>query len=810
MDLIETLNSYNKNTLNAIGKTLGVQGVIRDRGELVGEIARRMGEWQIVRASLETLSTPERALLNLVQAAGGRLGTGALRALALRAGIIENQGRPNSYNIQPQAGSRVFEHIAARLIAAGLLVTSGQRAYSNAMYGFELLEEAIIPPPVLALLPPVPRQTENLAAPSAPPQIRSADAAAFQRDMYLYWSYLRDNDTQLTARGLMSKPNLKKVNAALSQQEDLDALRDENDAGRLRFLRGVLSACGLISLQGGLLKPAPDSDEFFTRPLARRTRAAFRAYRDGGFWDELARIPSIAIEGRRASDAGGQRFVVQARKAVLKLLDEAPAEGWIDVARFTEKVSNTRYEFLLPRKSDPYGYRRNALLNPYESYGNSLGWSFRRRTSSRDYGASIIRDEAEGWPLVEGAFIEAMLREPLYWLGLLDLGLAADDTQPWGARLESVRATPLGAHELMDAPLPEDTAPFGGRLIVQPTFQVLAYPPVSEVQLALLDRIAERGRLEQVAEYRLTRESIYRARQQHGLTVEDVVADLERESGTALPQNVAYTIQEWGRAQERAVLRDEVALVQVSDAAALDRLMEQDVGARLRRVAPTVALAPADLAPAVEQALFAAGELPQRVARPPDLEAGGPWLASADDGLLTLRPGAPAIYLRRALRSFALEAPDGWRLSAASVRQAAAGGLPPEQLVERLRAWSVGALPPALERQVLAWGGFFGSAAIERPVLLRASDERALQALLGDPEVAPLLRPIVAPALLAEVLPEQLDLLMRLLAERGVEIAGDAMIEGDVWQAPAEAPPLAAAPPPAAPKRRGRPPKPKA
>ncbi|MBC8075042.1 MAG: hypothetical protein H7Y32_03120, partial [Chloroflexales bacterium] len=490
MDLAATLNSYNKTTLNAIGKSLGVLGVIKDRGELVGEIARRMAEPPLVRASLDALSANERALLNLVQAAGGTIGVGALRALALRDGIIENQNRPSSYSIQPQANSRVFEYMAARLIAAGLLLTAGQRPYSNAMYSFELIDEAIIPPPVLGLLPPLPRNTQVLQASAPPLQIRSADPSAFQRDLYLYWSYLRDNDLQLTARGLMSKPNLKKVNAVLSQQEDLDALRDETDAGRLRFLRGVLVTCGLVNLQNNLLKPAPGSDEFFTRPLAKRTRAAFRAYRDGTFWDELGRIPSIVIEGRRAADSEAQRFVVQARKTVLKLLDDAPTDGWIDAARFSEKVASNRYEFLLPRKTDPYGYRRQTLLNPYESYGNGLGWSFRRRTASHDYGASLIRDEAEGWPVVEGAFIEALLREPLCWLGLLDLGLAPDAELPWATQLLSVRATPLGAHELMDAPLPEDSEPAGGRLIVQPTFQVLAYPPVSEVQLALLDRIA--------------------------------------------------------------------------------------------------------------------------------------------------------------------------------------------------------------------------------------------------------------------------------------------------------------------------------
>jgi hypothetical protein len=801
MDLVGTLGTYSKTVLNAMARSLGLDPP-KDRSALVNALARQMASKAAVERSLAALAPNERALLERIQVAGGEIGVGALRAAALRDGRIDAAPRTPSAQVVPLTNARGFEQLAARLVSQGLALTTGRRPYGNALLGYELLDQVAIPQPVLKLLPSLPRDTSAFIA-EPPPHIRSADAAAFQRDLYLYWSYLRDNQVTLTSRGLVSKQHLKKINALLSQQEPLDALRDEAETGRLRFLRGVLAGCKLVRFEDELLKPAPEGERFFAQPLAERVAVAFSAYGSGSWWDELLRIPELLIEGRKSSDTSAQRFVIEARKALLTIIGDMPAGEWVDLRRLVERVRLVRYEFLLPRRRNPYGYGNNEVLNPYDSYGNGLGWSLRRADRGGASYGGFIRSEAEGWDIVEAGFLEALLREPLHWLGLIDLGRAARVEPGRGESLVALRATPLGAHLLMGEPLPKDEGAGTGRLIVQPTFEVLAYPPVGEIQLALLDRIAERGRLEQVAEYRLTRESLYRARQQHGLRVEQVIADLERESGTQLPQNVAYTLLEWGRAQERVLLRDGITLLQVDDPALLDRLDQRFAAAAnggnaqsslLQRLTPTAALVRPDTLPQIEAALLELERPPLLVERPPDLERGGPWLEAASDGALTLLPAAPRLYLRRALRAFATEEGARLRVSPASVRQAVADGLPVERIVAQLHAWSAGALPPELERQIKVWGGFFGSAGIERPTLLRLSDERTLAALLDDAETAALIRRYNPPPTLAEVDPRNLAQLRQLLAARGVELAEESSFSAPETQ---QATPVE--------KRRGRP-----
>ena len=178
----------------------------------------------------------------------------------------------------------------------------------------------------------------------------------------------------------------------------------------------------------------------------------------------------------------------------------------------------------------------------------------------------------------------------------------------------------------------------------------------------------------------------------------------------------------------------------------------------------------ADALDQVEAALFALGLLPIRSEGSPDLDAGGAWLAIAPDGQISFQSGAPRTYLQRDLLAFAAEAGSGLRVTAASVRQAVADGTALEAILARLRSWSANGLPTELERQIIACGGLFGSASVERPILLRLSDERALAALLDDPELAPLLRPYRPTGVLAEVDATNLPLLAQALADRGVEL----------------------------------------
>jgi hypothetical protein len=796
-ELLSLLTRHSSQALQKMGKALGLSSLPTGRERQAAALLEQMQQPEAVQATLESLDEPDRSVLHLLQAMGGQCVPQVMHQVALSEGLIEPNPLPPLRMVgkpkppPPAPPMNTLEQVVIRLQQHGLVLSPGEPRYGSQILDFGLRDTLIIPPPVLRALPPLP--LPNVAyTDDTELTVLSGEASQIQRDLYLYWSAVRAMQVSLTTRGLVNKTQLKRINATLTHSENLDQARDEQQTGWLRFLRGILRSCQLVHADTAAreLSIVPDSDSFFARPLAERTRAALDAYRQATFWNELARHPHIVIDDYREGNPT-PAFVLAARETVLRLLSTIARDGWLDLRRILAHLRRTHYDFLLSRQpsrsmyiSVPSTYR---LVNPYAGYDNAVGWYFSSRTHRLD--------ETNGWDVIEAGFVESMLREPLRWLGLVDLGTVADKSAPWGDRLTAIRLTPLGMHLLADAPLPENVEPAGGRLIVQPTFEVLAYPPVAETHLVLLDRIAERVQLDQVAAYRLTRESLYLAHEQHGLSVDEVIAALERESGSELPQNVAYTLQEWGRAQERVTLHNAVLLIQ-ADAKTLDRLAtwqprnyrrkgEHDAAPSLlaRRLTPTAALVPRDAREQVEAALFAMGNLPVSysallVQLAADEAAHIPahhlqpraWLVSTADGYLQFQPGAPRLFMRRHLRPFTVEDGDALRITEAQVQQAVQDGLPVERILDILRAWSNDYLPADLERAIKGWGGYYGSGAIERPLLLRLSDQRTLETLLADPELSGLLRPYQPRGILAELQPADLERVRALLAARGIDL----------------------------------------
>lgn len=534
--LPDLLKRYTQQALQTMGQSLGLTPpLLRGRDPLIRAIVDQMHQTEAVQAAWDRLDARDRELLRLIQAMGGQCPTATLHIVALRERLIDPDPprvptrTPGQQPLSPPT-RYTLEQVIIRLQESGLVLVPDTdanltRAHPSPPLSFALRDRVLIPQPVCERLPPLP-PPDVILADDTPLTVVPGDARTFQRDLYLYWSAVRDTRVLLTNRGLVNKTHLKRINATLTNAEPLDTVRDEQQTGWLRFVRTTLTGCCLVQLDPdpNRLTITPDSEPFFTRPLAERTRVALNTYQRSTAWNELIRHPHLVIDGCRASDLT-PAFVVSARETVLHLLHtlgevalaapankDAPGEPYpfLSMERLLSHLQRTHYDFLLSRQipMNPYRYTQTHYhrVDPYRSYGNPAGWNFSTRTH--------ILDESNGWSAVEAGFVEAMLREPLRWMGLVDLGTVTDARAPWGNRLVAIRLTPLGAHLLTGAPLPHDAEPTGGRLIVQPTFEVLVSPPVAETHLALLDRIAERVQLDQAAVYRLTRDSLYLARQQ--------------------------------------------------------------------------------------------------------------------------------------------------------------------------------------------------------------------------------------------------------------------------------------------------------
>jgi hypothetical protein len=617
------------------------------------------------------------------------------------------------------------------------------------------------------------------------PQLLESSARAFQRDIYFYWSTARAHPLSLTKEMRLYQRDLRLVNDALLQQHEISS-KNELDVPRLIFMRRLLTQLKLLREHDYTIHALPEP-VFFELDSTERVRRTFEHWRDGSFWNELLSVPDLTVRGVDSRLDRVPDQIIEARCNVLTQIADlhlARTAGthWASISRLLEQVHAVEYEFLLPREylAVHAGYLRYqsylSHASPYISYGNAMGWSF----------LPPIEDEADGWYIVEAGFIRSMLLEPMFWMGLLDIGLL--DGVPTAYRL-----TPIGAWVLDVGPeveLPQE----GGRVVVQPNFELFAFDPISDLALAKLDEFAERVRAERAIKYRLTRESVYRA-QKRGWSTARIVEVLQEMSqsgegdvnGKSLPQNIVRTLEEWQSLHERVTIYRRANLLQAADSDLLGRLLE-DVSVRQHLSKSvegpkdgdsTLALISSALGETEEltRALERAGYPALRTRSPQD--AVQPALL-LDESRLTATGipvhfdvALPSIYLLEQIVPFSSTDEQGrLHLTPTSIQNAVEQGLPIQDILARLRALHRGPVPHAVERQIRAWGHYYGDAAIEQVTLIQLQDTNTLNELLDEPDIQALLRPFVPDPshALAVVASERVDELLTVLARYGISI----------------------------------------
>ncbi len=391
----------------------------------------------------------------------------------------------------------------------------------------------------------------------------------------------------------------------------------------------------------------------------------------------------------------------------------------------------------------------------------------------RDYlVASLLKQAGPDWQPVEvppppaseeepwEIFTTAALLGPLRWFGLVDLELVDD-------HVGRSRWTDLGLFVAGRAPRLETIR---GRLIVQPSFSILLLPPFDDATLARLDVIAERVRIGETAEWRLTHARWHAAIEQ-GHSATELAHWLAERGGTALPQNVSYTLAEWARLGRQAVLW-ETASVILGAPEELDRLSASPELSPLvvMRAAPDRLLLRDGAA--VEKTLVALGETPlvQRYDRP----FAGFSISVSEEGVISLvRRGAASggnLLVPIALERFCRPLGGGrYQIDPDRLRHAIVQS--PDGvtgILHFLRA-NARSLPPAIVTRLKVLGQP-ASLVIERPLLLRLPAEQ-LEILRSDPELAPLLGRQYAPGeTVLEVADDDAELLWSLLGKRGIQL----------------------------------------
>jgi Helicase conserved C-terminal domain len=669
----------------------------------------------------------------------------------------------------------IFEQAVHRLLLLGLLFWGKQtnfvgRDYASGVYDGML----IVPRAVLEIADKLWNTVEQ-----SPSHVHTSEhdtsqdlktigegvsegISALQRYLYRYWSLvaaMREGLPLVNSR-LLSRPSLRLVVDQLSPQgaSAMEQVRTESDVPQLLFIRLLLMKLGLLSERRGALFATP-ADMFFSLPLLERTRRCYQVWLDTTFWNELAYTSNIILRPGPAPLDPAHEEVVHSRKQVMERLLAEHVGKWHEFSAFITRTRLYIPHLLFPRQSGTRAERYTAGNNPYN-------WDFRLRRG--------WLTPREGWYLVEGGFIRALISGPLHWLGLVNVD--SDHT-------DAFRIVPDLAF-ISSETLPDIQEPSWGRLVVQPNFEVIALAPVSEALLLHLDRFAERIRLEHIAQYRLTRASVTHAIQS-GLQAETIQQLLEQAAGGSIPQNVQYSLVEWERQARRIELWRGVTLLEVDDAALLDQLLADADTRPLfgRRLAPLLVEVLADQLPVVQEILWQRDYLPALVStsmydnllengRFPTRE---PQWRLLHNGLLQPCHAVLNLYLVAEVeRITVLDEVTGWRkITPETIQLACDSGLPLDHIVRFLQHYCEGGVPASFLIRLKMWGDGYEqqtNIGIERAPLLRLSDQ-ALLDIQADEEIGPLLdAEVPSDGRLVRVPPEVLDRVMELLKERGFSV----------------------------------------
>ncbi|MFQ5858676.1 MAG: helicase-associated domain-containing protein [Anaerolineae bacterium] len=773
-DLKRILEAYHIDVLRHMARQHGLEVTSPAKAPHVKGLARVLSRPETVHRALADVTSLERRTLALVQAAGGEVHSSGLKQTLLKAGAVKATPDPTKrrwsggyysswYEGDPDyRGTPCYEDLLARLALRGLVFSREPLQVSRNVIEWTPGRIVLIPPAIAQHLPDLtPHLDKTKTSTAEPPQVLAGSARAFQRDLGRFWRYIHgQNELRLTTQGYVYKADLKAINETLGVEADLRPGKGEADNGRLYFIRRLLPDLGLVRQgRSGNLEPVPDT-AFLRMSPADRVKRTFEAWRDGTGWNELLHLPARA-SGYHHSHAAPLQLK-DIRKKVVDYMRELEADGWVEMESLIDVVRLRDYGFLFPerRYHSYYSYYQSVYATPYHSSNNPFGITW-----------SDIKNEADGWEKVEAEIIAHIVAGPLHWMGLTDLGYDAkvkldpnNPTQPLAYRL-----TDLGAW-VLDLGQPVKIAEEGGRVVVQPNFQILAMEPISDQVLINLDRFAEPQGGDRVMTYKLTRQSVYRG-QRSDWPVPQIISYLEKVSGAPVPDNVRRSLEEWQALHERIVFRRGVTLAQAADAAMLDRLLENPelADALGRRATDTVTLS-TNSVKKTAAALRRGGWLPLITAtgqrQAPDNLRANP------DGRLRFVHAAPSIYALGRVAPYSEIVDDGWQITRQAVRDALrVKGTTVDSILEDLQSVHAGELPRELVIDIKAWGKYYGDATMDTLTLVQFRDHDVLKELIADPELKPYFQPFQAGRrALAAVDREHLDTVQRLLAERGIEI----------------------------------------
>lgn len=351
-----------------------------------------------------------------------------------------------------------------------------------------------------------------------------------------------DKQPRVLKNGLPNLAFFRAANAVLATPDDE---ADGHGFPQVELWLTLARDLGMVGIDGDRLAILPAADAFFALPFGERRDRMRDTFLNSRGLNDFALVNEIELPGLKkagtvdvVTDAPDSEARVAARKRVLEFA--LASDGETKVARLSQLMQRTASSFAIDHSDD--GSWRKVYYR-----------GIRERNGRED----VERDG--GWERVEGAYIRWLIALPLARLGWVDYDAARD------------------SFEALDG---EEGEP-SFEIIIQPNFEVLALGDRLDAgqlwRVARFTRPAMEGR---VRRYMLEKKPFTEALGR-GQNASALVALLTELSRKPLPQNVRFSLDEWGASSERMKIWPDALLIEAEGVEDLAALLPQTMRDKL-------------------------------------------------------------------------------------------------------------------------------------------------------------------------------------------------------------------------------------
>ncbi len=532
----------------------------------------------------------------------------------------------------------------------------------------------------------------------------------------------------------LTKSNVVRVSSMRQFKRLMDWKKDYLELDGLKFPNPdqafvqALQATGMLKLDGyETLVLEKSIDDFSTQPYQEQVKKLMTGFTETLNWSE---------DGNSQSP----KHYVNGRTALLTALKALPtdASGFFALHDFSEAFFN----------------RIGLYFSVMGKVGLIQSSYYRQNTEQMAQArAEQLAKAHEIWLNQTYPWIEKIFSTWLYFLGIVELQLA--EGKPIGFRLTDLGRTVFHPElaELDTATLPPSPAKkTESAWVVQPNFDIVVYlDRAMPEQLIFLERHAEKVQVQQyVAQYHLTRESVYQALER-GSNLNELISELQAGAGVELPQNILVDLREWGALRENITIHRLASLVEFPNQSA----RETAIKTKLKGT------------PIGERFLLLSSKRPKSL-ETERIDYCMPLprcIAINESGYIKVTHAITDLLLTEQLNKWAEgESSHMWKLTEASVSAAIKAKARINELFNLLdERLTVRRLPRFLEIVLQSWGRKKFEVELATVTVLQCPDSEVFNAISSSKKLKPYLKGTLAPNLLlvdsenVAALREQLD-----------------------------------------------------